>query len=106
MLPCQKCQKHMSDYWHHVPFMTKGWDRLTGEQVRAQIRTKLNVFHNDVNVRLGKPSVPLPPLNTDRAAICREAQTLFDGLREEWSAHPEWKRTGALLLQLVKSGPM
>ena len=105
ILPCQKCQKHMSDYWHRVSFLTKGWDRLSGEQVRAEIRGKLHTFHNVVNESLGKPHHPLPPIQTDRHAMGREAQELWEGLREEWSsAHLEWKRSGTLLLQLVKSG--
>ncbi len=79
---------------------------MTGDQVRADIRGKLNAFHNNVNERLGKPIVALGSIPEDRQKLCQELQELFDGLREEWSAaHLEWKRAGALLLQLVKGGP-
>jgi hypothetical protein len=107
VIPCQKCQKHMGEYWSHTTFLPKGWNYMTGDQVRADIRAKLNLFHNNVNERLGKPTVSLVSLgDIDRPAIYRELQELFDGLREEWSsAHLEWKRTGAMLLQLVKGGP-
>lgn len=107
VLPCQKCQHHMADYWRIHRFLPKGWDRLTGTHVRTEIRAKLHAFHNDVNARLGKPCPPLAPLGTlDRVALGQEIQSLFDSLREEWvAAHLEWKRTGALLVSLVKSGP-
>jgi hypothetical protein len=107
VIPCQKCQKHMGEYWSRTAFLPKGWDRMLGEQVRAEIRAKLNAFHNNVNERLGKPVVPLAPItDMDRLKVYKEMQELFDGLKEEWSAaHIEWKRTGALLLQLVKGGP-
>ena len=107
VIPCQKCQRHMQEYWSQHAFLPKGWAALSGPQVREIIRRKLNEFHNDVNVRLGKPVHLLAPLGPiDRTAKIREVQELFDGLRNEWtSAHMDWKRTGALLLQLVKGGP-
>lgn len=107
VIPCQKCQQHMREYWAHTAFLPKGWNSMTGEQVRAAIRGKLHAFHNNVNERIGKPVVPLAPLGPlDRQQRVQELQALFDGLKEEWSAaHMEWKRAGALLLQLVKGGP-
>ena len=107
VIPCQKCQTHMVEYWSHHTFLPKGWMSMTGSQVRESIRTKLNLFHNSVNLRLGKPEVALTPVSVlDRAAWIREMQSLFVGLRNEWGgAHLEWKRTGALLLQLVYGGP-
>lgn len=107
VLPCQKCQHHMADYWRQHTFMPKGWAAMSGPQVRADVRAKLHAFHNDVNARLGKLCPPLTALtDLDRVALGQELQALFDGLRDEWGgAHIEWKRTGALLLTLVKSGP-
>ena len=107
VIPCQKCQKHMSEYWSGRVFLPKQWNGYTGEQVRQDIRSKMNAFHNAVNTRLEKPQVPLGPLgDVNRVELLHELQALFQGLREEWSsAHIEWKRTGALLLQLVKGGP-
>lgn len=80
---------------------------MKGEQVRQDIRAKLNEFHNAVNTRLGKPCKSLQPLSSfDRAEHIRELQHIFEELKDEWgAAHLEWKRTGALLLSLVKSGP-
>lgn len=81
---------------------------MSSSQVRAEIRAKLHAFHNDVNARLGKACPPLAPLDAvlDRTAVTKEMQGLFDCLREEWGgAHLEWKRTGALLVSLIKSGP-
>jgi hypothetical protein len=104
VIPCQKCQKHMGEYWTQHVFMPKGWNQLTAAQTRAVIRQKVSDFHNAVNVRLGKPVVPLTPLpekGVNREAICLELRDLFRGLKNEWSAaHIEWKRTTALLLQL------
>ncbi len=108
VIPCAKCQKHMAEYWAQHQFLPKGWNQMNGNQVRAEIRQKLHAFHNDVNARLGKtcPALATLQLTQDRAAIVAEAQALFDGLREEWgAAHLEWKRTGALLLSLVRTGP-
>ena len=107
VLPCQKCQTHMADYWSHHTFLPKGWNAMTGPQVRESIRAKLHAFHNAVNTRLGKPEYALAPVAvSDRGAWIREVQELFDGLKAEWGgAHLEWKRTGTLLLQLVKGGP-
>ena len=73
-----------------------------------QIPAQLHAFHNAVNVRLGKPEHPLPPLvsGMDRVRHVQELQDLFQGLREEWgAAPPDWKQAGSLLLQLVKAGP-
>ena len=106
VIPCQKCQRHMTEYWSTSPFLPKGWDRLTGPQVRADIRQKLHAFHNDVNGRLGKPCPPLDPApDQNRGCQMQELQSLFEGLRDEWgAAHIEWKRSGALLLSLIKAG--
>ncbi len=115
VIPCQKCQHHMQEYWSHRQFLPKGWNQLTGEQTREVIRQLLYAFHNDVNRRLGKPvHPPLPALAAgaianaaawDRQATLRDVQRLFDELREEWSAaHLEWKRSGALLISLVAGG--
>jgi hypothetical protein len=106
VIPCQKCQRHMHEYWTVHRFLPKGWERLTGVQVRAEIRESLHTFHNSVNERLGKPSLALVPLaDQDRGKITQEVQALFEGLRDEWGgAHIEWKRTGALLLRLVSAG--
>jgi hypothetical protein len=108
VIPCQKCQKHMAEYWAQHIFLPKGWHAYTGIQVREDIRAKLNAFHNNVNVRLGKPVVSLKPVSVwNRSAWINELQEIFEELRNEWgAAHLEWKRTGALLLQLVKGGPM
>jgi hypothetical protein len=106
-LPCQKCQKHMGEYWTRHTFMPKGWNRLTAPQVRQDIRAKLHAFHNTVNDHLGKPDVPLPslPPAEKRGQMVADAQSLFEGLKAEWGAAPlEWKRTGALLLSLVRTG--
>ncbi len=106
-LPCQKCQKHMADYWTRHTFMPKGWNRLTAAQVRQEIRGKLHAFHNAVNDHLGKPDVPLPPLPPaeQRHQLVTEAQAIFEDLKAEWGAAPlEWKRTGTLLISLVRTG--
>lgn len=108
VIPCQKCQKHMQEYWSHTRFLPKGWEYLTGEQVRAEIRGRLHTFHNAVNRRLEKPDhPPLPALvDMNRHQRLLEIQGIFEGLKEEWSAaHIEWKRTGALLITLVRGGP-
>lgn len=108
VMPCQKCQHHMVDYWRQHRFLPKGWEAMGSSQVRAEIRAKLHAFHNDVNARLGKACPPLAPLDAalDRTAIAKDIQGLFESLREEWgAAHLEWKRTGALLISLIKSGP-
>ncbi len=96
----------MSEYWLLHRFLPKGWDRMSGAQVREDIRQKLHAFHNDVNARLGKPCLPLATLESvDRVKLGQEMQELFDGLREEWgAAHMEWKRAGAMLVSLVRSG--
>jgi hypothetical protein len=98
----------MGEYWSQHRFMPKAWERLSGAQVRAEIRQKLHAFHNAVNERLGKPCPTLESLHPslNRIALGAEIQALFEGLREEWgAAHIEWKRTGALLIRLVQSGP-
>lgn len=108
VLPCQKCQQHMQDYWSRTTFMPKGWNQLSGPQTREEIRRRLHAFHNAVNRRLGKAEWPaLGPVATgERQALLRDVNRLFDELREEWSgAHIEWKRTGNLLLSLVAGGP-
>ena len=107
VIPCQKCQKHMSEYWRQHRFLPTGWEFLRGEQVRTEIREKIHTFHNAVNLRLGKDCLPMEPLSPslDRGKVVSELQTIFDSLREEWGgAHIEWKRIGALLLTLVKMG--
>ncbi len=88
-------------------FLPKGWERMSGDQVREDIRTKIHVFHNAVNTRLEKPCPSLQPLaEPDRHELAREIQQIFESLRDEWGgAHLEWKRTGAMLISLAKSGP-
>jgi hypothetical protein len=97
----------MNEYWMQHRFLPKGWERMSGVQVREDIRSKIHAFHNAVNGRLGKPCLSLHPLEElDRVAVIHEIQQIFENLREEWgAAHLEWKRTGALLISLAKSGP-
>jgi hypothetical protein len=97
----------MAEYWMQHRFLPKGWEYLSGAQVREDIRSKIHAFHNAVNARLEKPCPPLQPVGEpDRHGLARDLQHIFEGLREEWGgAHLEWKRTGALLISLAKSGP-
>ena len=108
-IPCQKCQKHMAEYWGGVRFIPRDWEKLGPEDTRAVIRLRIHEFHNAVNARLGKPTPALAPLaeHLDRGAICREIRTIFESLKAEWQAVlPDWKRTTAILTQLMCCGPM
>jgi hypothetical protein len=108
-IPCQKCQKHMAEYWSTVRFVPRKWEHMTAEETRNVIRLRIHEFHNAVNDRLGKPSPALAPLaeSLDRGAICREIRGIFEGLKAEWQAvHIDWKRHTAVLIQLLCCGPM
>ena len=111
-IPCQKCQKHMHEYWSQVRFIPRDWEKLSAEQTRTVIRSRIHEFHNAVSARLGKPTpalAPLAPLAAalDRAAICSQIRAIFESLKAEWQAvHVDWKRSTTVLIQLLCCGPM
>ncbi len=100
-IPCQKCQKHMSDYWTKHAFLPKGWVHLQGQDVCAQIRTKISNFHNAVNEQLGKPVLTVE----QRYATNIQIEETYRQLTQLWTdagiAFLEWRRVTRLLLQLI-----
>lgn len=105
-IPCQKCQVHMAEYWRTHTFLPKGWQFMTAEQVRQDIRQKIHAFHNAVNERLGKPSVPLATLGPiNRFKLYQIVRTEFEFLKATWpSIRMEWKQATTLLISIVQSG--
>ncbi len=96
----------MADYWRSHTFLPKGWQFMTAEQVRQDIRQKLHAFHNAVNVRLGKPETPLMALGPiDRFKLYQIVRNEFEFLKTTWpSIHMEWKQATMLLFSIVQSG--
>lgn len=127
MIPCERCQKHMNEYWSTTTFMPRAWAAMSGQQVRETIRQKLWMFHNAVNERLEKPAHPplsnirpVPPpmlagAEMDPAAVeflairshyLAQVQELAESLHVPNStATKEWRRSLHLLVQILRGGP-
>ncbi len=113
VLPCEMCQKHMSDYLMNTQFIPKNWSALTGQQIRQHIRHFLHRFHNSVNNRLKKPNYELPDIPTvPRSQQIHEISQLFITIKTQWrsripdaAAIKEWRKSISLLIALISSGP-
>jgi hypothetical protein len=112
VLPCEQCQRHMSDYLMNTSFVPKNWSLMTGPQIRSHTRHFLHRFHNSVNGRLKKPMHELPDIpNTPRTQQIREISQLFESITDKWrsrvtntAAIKEWRKSVSLMIALVSSG--
>jgi hypothetical protein len=110
-LPCQKCREHMRAYWAAHTIVPKGWNHMDAAAIQTHFRQKMSDFHNDVNVRLGKPVVPLEltPLSCGEAMrIVTEEwghlRRMWDVLAPSIPAYFEWRSTMTRLIQLAACG--
>jgi hypothetical protein len=111
VLPCQKCREHMRAYWSAHVFIPKGWERMTLPQLQTLLRRRLHDFHNDVNIRLGKPIMAAEqPLRSHAEAMSAVQEAwgtlkgMWDSLAPTVAAYFEWRTDMTRLIQLVAAG--
>jgi hypothetical protein len=124
VLPCATCRTHMGAYLRTHAVMqfraARGRVPITGRAVKERVRKDLNAFHNDVNVRLGKPRFKAEDLAATYGAKKRpetllEVQSLYEEIQAAWmplthiqtqgGVYTEWKRIFQMILALVSAGP-
>jgi hypothetical protein len=120
-LPCAQCKGHFINYLkNNIIVRQINPQTTTGQQFRDSIKTQLRIFHNAVNIRLGKPIVPadayavLYPHRT-RSDNLLEIQVVINEIKAAWepllhsSIHPgiyaQWKHVFHTLFTLLAGGP-
>jgi hypothetical protein len=117
VLPCPACKQHFQNHLRtHRMIPNTNPLQITGQIMRHQIRTSLHQFHNDVNRRLAKPTIPFeitrPP---NRPQALEKIQTLMSEVQDAWTplihtsiqlpAYNHWKSVGNVLIALLSGGP-
>lgn len=120
-LPCAQCRGHFTNYLrNNIIVRQSNPVTTTGMLFRESLKTQLRIFHNAVNLRLGKPIVSADAYKSiypskSRQEVLFEVQTLINEIRAAWepllhsSIHPavysQWKIVYGSLLHLLASGP-
>lgn len=120
-LPCAQCRGHFTNYLrNNVIIKQSNPLTITGPIFRDSLKTQLRIFHNTVNLRLGKPIVSADAYkllypNRPRQEVLFEVQTVINEIKAAWepllhsSIHPavysQWKGVYGSLFHMLASGP-
>ena len=121
VLPCAQCRGHFSNYLKNTIIVRQNNPQtMTGVLFRDSIKTQLRIFHNAVNVRIGKPIVPadMYPIvypHRTRAENLFEIQKIVNELKAAWEpllhssippgVYAQWKHVFHALFSLLAGGP-
>ena len=125
IMPCNACKNHLAGVLHTRTFLKiPPVHLITGPGVQTQIRNELWRLHNEVNVRLGKPSFGESSADIaaiygirdgrTRGVILSEIQNILEKLRVAWTPlvhtringgiYSAWRTHIALMVALVSGG--
>lgn len=119
-MPCAKCRGHLATYLrNHIILKVTNPLKITGPEIRLQIRRQLLQLHNTVNIRNDKPVFTEEELQATyegktRADLLFETQELLNEVKTAWtpllhsSIHPadftHWKHMMSMLTSLLSGG--
>ena len=119
-MPCAKCREHLSTYLKtHTILRVTNPLKITGPEIRQQIRNQLLHLHNLVNARNAKPLYMEEDLDIvygdrTRTVILSETQEIFNEVKALWtpllhsSINPadftNWKHVMSMLISLLTGG--
>lgn len=119
-MPCEQCRTHLAAYMRsHVFVRFAKIHLVTGELVRHRARAELLNLHNDVNARLGKPTLTeadAVAINSKtRGETIAEINRNLDEIKTAWtplvhsringSAFNDWKKHIHMMVALAAGGP-
>jgi hypothetical protein len=120
VLPCPNCRRHLHDYLKaHVFLKPMNVAKTKGIRFKEVIRRDIWALHTDVNLRLGKPNVPLEDLatkyNQTREDALASAHIIAEQLKTAWSPflmkqilpgiYNRWFATLRMLMAVLAMGP-
>ena len=109
-MPCERCRLHLKHYLQtRIVISLVNPSLIRGADVRTSIRTAMFQLHNDVNIHLGKESMPYEQLEmysgVSREETMNRIRALFQELKEAWKLEShEWVRIYKNLLVRVAIG--
>ena len=119
-MPCAKCREHLAYYLKHNTILKiTNPLKVTGAEIRTQIRRQLLNLHNTVNIRNDKPVFTEDELlemygGRDRNTILAETHELLNEVKTAWtpllhsSINPadfaQWKHMLLILTSLLSGG--
>lgn len=110
IMPCERCRLHLKQYLQtHIVIPLVNPSLIRGADVRIGIRMAMFQLHNDVNIHLGKESIPYEQLEMysglSREETLNRIRTLFQELKESWKVEShEWVRIYKNILVRVAIG--